>query len=249
MAGFLQNGTMGGGILLAATAGLMAVADEPRFRGPDPTATEQPLIVTPPAPIPERMLAPAESATSSSGAPMFCPQYEACQPSRYARFKERCRAKYWGYPEKFYEPPLGTMLMGHNMAQVANGQAARMALYQYDFLPASDQLNARGKTQLAKIAQWLPANAFPVFVEPTPANPELDEARRQTVWRELSSHCSIPSERVSVGRPHVRGLGAGDALLLDRNRLGLTSARGVSASGGGASTNSISTSGSTGPSN
>lgn len=245
MSGFKQCGTVGGGILLAATAGLIAMAEDASLQGPDPAAVEQPLFIAPPPPAPAA--ATAESGTFSQNTPMYCPQCQPCQPGHFARFKERCRAKYWGYPEKFCEPPLGTMLMGHNMTQVANGQAARMALYQYDFVPGSDQLNARGKAQLAKIAQWLPTNAFPVFVEPTPARPKLDEARRQVVWHEIASqHFSIPSERVLVGRPNVRGLDASDALAIDRNRTGLTTSRGSASSSGGTSTSSSDTSGTTG---
>ncbi|MBC8117925.1 MAG: hypothetical protein H7062_26335 [Candidatus Saccharimonas sp.] len=244
MAGIKQSWTIGGSILVAAASGLIAVAEDSPFPRPNAAVSEQPVLVPSPAPVSESMAVPRDSARSYPYAQTYC---QPCQTSRFGRFKQRCQAKYWGYPEEFCEPPLGSMLLGYQMTQVANGQAARMALYQYDFLPASDQLNARGKAQLAKIAIWLPTNAFPVFVEPTPASPDLDERRRLAVWHELSTnHFSIPSGGVIVGRPNVRGLDAGDALLLDRNRLGLTASRGISSGGGGASVTSTSTGGATG---
>jgi hypothetical protein len=89
------------------------------------------------------------------------------------------------------------------------------------------------------MAMWLTTNDFPVFVEPTPGDSELDERRRQTVWLEMSEkYLSIPSERVRIGCPNVRGLDAHDALLIDRNRLDLTANRGASGGGGGATTTS-----------
>jgi hypothetical protein len=189
----------------------------------------------------------AESSDSASSFQNGNTPYR-CQPrqtGRIGRFKARCRAKYWGYPEEFCEPPLGAMVNAHQEVQIANGMAARTALYQYDFIPDSGQLNSRGKAQLAKIACWLTIDSFPVFVESTPNNVELDELRRQLVWREISSNfMAIPSEQVVVGRPDTRDLGAIDALLLDRNRLGLTASRGVSSSG--TSGTSTSTSGATG---
>ncbi|NQV26679.1 MAG: hypothetical protein HQ518_20185 [Rhodopirellula sp.] len=245
MTGFKQSGMIGAGILLIAATGLIAMADDIRLPGSDTSVIELPMVAISPAPAAEPLPEPVEPATSIHFAPTCFSQCESCEPSRYARFKARCRAKFWGYPEYFCEPPLGSTLMGHTQAQIANGQAARMALYQYDFVFASDQLNARGKAQLAKIARWLPSNAFPVFVEPTPGRPGLDAARRQVVWHEISSqHFSIPFERVVVGRPNVRGLDADDALSIDRNRSGLTYSRGAAVSGGGASTSSSTTTGS-----
>jgi hypothetical protein len=135
--------------------------------------------------------------------------------------------------------------MGHELTQIAKGHAARMVLYQFDFTPASDELTIRGKAELARMARCMSTNCFPVVIESTPTNPELDELRRQAVWRELSANqVAIPFERVVVGRPYVRGLGAVDAMLVDRNRLNLTFSRGTIAGGGssGASGGSAGTS-------
>lgn len=132
------------------------------------------------------------------------------------RIKARAQERYWGYPEEFEEPPLGMSLEANLDAQRLNGDAARMVLYDYDFVPDSDQLKWRGKQRLVKIARMLPENFLPVIIEPapgmrydTPAGPlyvrrnrwdlspldkeqldgrldELDQARRATVLRELT---------------------------------------------------------------
>lgn len=232
MAGIMRSGAIGGSMLLVAASNLIVAADDTSFPEPVETQAVQPLSA--PGPISEPM-APASGQFQRSCYSRACsPQHQPRQQGRYDRFKQRCQAKYWGYPEEFCEPPLGTTLMGYQITQIANGQAARMALYQYDFLPASEQLNSRGQVQLARMAMWLTTNDFPIFVEPTSRDPELDELRRQAVWLELSGkYLSIPSERVQIGCPNVRGLDADDALRIDRNRLDLTANRGASGGGGG----------------
>jgi len=237
MAGTMRSGAMGGSMLLVAASNLIVAADDTPLSVPAETYAAQPLSV--PGQISEPM---SDNVQPYRYSRTCSPQRQPRQRGYYGRFKQRCQAKYWGYPEEFCEPPLGTMLMGYQMTQIANGQAARMALYQYDFLPASEQLNSRGHVQLARMAMWLTTNDFPVFVEPTSGDSELDELRRQTVWLELSGeHLSIPSERVRIGYPNVRGLDADDALRIDRNRRDQTLTRGTS----GGSTSSTSSSSST----
>ena len=149
--------------------------------------------------------------------------HHRCPPparGRFFKFKERCRAKYWGYPEEFCEPSLGASVEACQMAQIANGRAAQMGLYQYDFLPDSAQLNPRGKAQLGRLARWLVEDRCAIFIEPTANNAALDELRREAIWGEISSNYSeISSDQVLIGRPGIRDVGAVEALLLERNRL------------------------------
>lgn len=247
MNGNTQRWAIGGSILLAAANGLHVAAEDPPVPGRRVEASENPPFVIPPAPAIDPVPEAVESAGAYQLAQPYYPQPQAI--GRFARFKQRCQAKYWGYPEEFREPPLGAMVVNYQMTQIANGQAARMGLYQYDFLPGSSELNARGKFELAKIGMRASTNTVPVFIEPTPESPELDELRRQFVWRELSmNQCTIPLERVIIGRPNIRGLDAADSLLIDRNRLGLTLSRGISAGGGGTGVGGSTTSGATGTS-
>jgi hypothetical protein len=240
MTGIMRSVAIGGSMLLVAASNSMVLADDNLFPAPTGTNVEQPLsapVLSAPVPISEPISSASGRIQPSCYGRTCSPKRQPRQQGCYGRFKQRCQAKYWGYPEEFCDPPLGTMLMGYQMTQIANGQAARMALYQYDFLPESDQLNSRGRVQLARMAEWMTTNDFPVFVEPTSGDSELDELRRQTVWLELTGkYLSIPSERVLIGTPNVRGLDANDALLIDRSRLDLTATRGASGGGGGGST-------------
>lgn len=231
MAGFKQNVAACGGLLLTAMTGWLAAAEnEPPLPTDAAVPASSELI---PLPVPDGLPSPPPSVYTGAAA---VPQdYLPCPPAPIYKH-ERCRAKYWGYPEEFQSPPLSARVTAFQVAQIAQGQAARMMLYEYDFLPSSDQLNARGKRRLAKIAVWLPMNGFPVVVEPALASPELGELRRQRVWYELAAApCPIPSERVILGYPRFRSMDAAEALLLERNRLGLTLSRGASSDGGGSS--------------
>jgi len=145
---------------------------------------------------------------------------------------DRCRARlqdcFLGYPGEFSAPPLGQFLYEHGKTQVANGTAARMTLYHYDFVEGRNALNQRGKDQLAKIAALLPHNFFPVVVERTPEAPDLAEARRLLVLNELArSSFPIPRERVMVGVPMAEGLSGVEAEIVYRNLIGQTTGGGM----------------------
>jgi hypothetical protein len=144
--------------------------------------------------------------------------------------REWMQATHWGYPEENQDAPLGAMLNRHVATSIVNGRASRMTLYQYDFLPGSDKLKPRGKAQVAKFAAWLSVHPMMVFIEPSAIAPQLDEARREAVVRELADGpCPIPAELVVVGCRTSRGLEGIEALAIDRNRLSQTSSRGVGA--------------------
>ncbi len=216
-----------GGLILAAAAGMTAAAQDLPPLESDPAVEK---AATPAA------RAPAPVAQAPTGGVQYAD--EVCPPRRpgpirrwHEQCKANCRDKLWGYPEEFNDAPLGAMLNGHLSAQTANGRAARMVLYQYDFIPGTDRLKARGKIQLAKFAPWL--NAYGIIVEPSGAGPVLDEARRQTVLRELAGdEFRIPTAQVIVGRPIRRGIEGPEGALVERNLASQTSSRGVNASAG-----------------
>jgi hypothetical protein len=158
-------------------------------------------------------------------------------PARPRSFWERSRYRmqdcFLGFPEYFNEPPLGHSVYAHYKTHVANGDAARMVLYHYDFVDGSDVLNPRGRERLGEIAAMLPKNFFPVVIEPDCA-PGLDEARRLGVLTELG-RCSfpIPTERVVIGKPPALGLRGAEAVVIYRNLLRQTQQRGAGTGGGG----------------
>jgi hypothetical protein len=117
--------------------------------------------------------------------------------------------------------------------QVANGVAARMVLYQFDFLPGCAGLNLHGLDQLAKIACLLPHNGFPIIIERTPGNPGLAEARRLTVLNVLGhGPVPIPAERVVIGPSIALGLDGVEAEIIYFNLLSQDRSRGAIGLGG-----------------
>ena len=80
--------------------------------------------------------------------------------SRWWYHKTQCKRRLQecalGYPEEFNEWPLGSSLYAHGRTQVANGNAARMVFYHYDFVEGSPQLNVRGRDKLVEARQVAP---------------------------------------------------------------------------------------------
>ena len=54
---------------------------------------------------------------------------------------------------------------------MANGQAARMVFYHYDFVDDTPQLNTRGRDKLAAVAAGFPTNFLPIVVDARPGSP------------------------------------------------------------------------------
>ena len=121
-------------------------------------------------------------------------------------WKPGLQEHHWGYPEEFCEKPLRFFVYSHMKTQVANGEAARMSLYHYDFVQGEARLNPRGYEQLAKIAMMLPQNYFPVIIEHSHDNPELAESRRKLVLDYLQKRgFPVPDQRIVVTTPIPRG--------------------------------------------
>ena len=100
---------------------------------------------------------------------------------------KRClEEKLLGFREEFNEWPLGASLYANCQAEVANGDAATMTFYHYDFVDGTARLNLEGMDKLQEIKAMLPTNFAPVVVERTPARPNLAEARRAMLLAELS---------------------------------------------------------------
>ena len=157
MHGIKQNWTIGGTVLIVAATGLVAVGQDPLVPGRNATDGEGATLLPSPSspaesgrvpqdsqlpitrimPQPERdpLSATYDATGSIPSMQSDSPQNPPRQWNLFSRFKQRCRAKSWGYPEEFYDPPLGSMAQGFQSTQIAKGQAARMAIYQYDFVP------------------------------------------------------------------------------------------------------------------
>ena len=197
----------------------------------------------PVSPFATGLCSPASRATA-------CPEYEE-SGGMFDRWHEKCalwkaeqQYKWWGYPEEFEELPLGMHLEAARNVQIAKGQAARMVLYDYDFVEGSDKLNSRGQRQLYKIGTLMACNGSPIIVEWGQDTPKLDQARRLMVMGMLSSNgFAVSPERVQVGSPLAVGLRGVEATIIQQRQLSNTSSGGVNAavgSGGFTSSNSSS---------
>jgi len=138
-------------------------------------------------------------------------------------FWRRFQGKVLGYPEDFTPRPLGAALYDHGRIMVANGAAARMTLYHYDFVEGSAELTPRGLDQLAKLGPQLAASPYPLIVERTREDPALAASRRFAVLAALAKGpCPVTSDRVLVGVPIANGLSGRDAQLIDANAMSRT---------------------------
>jgi hypothetical protein len=149
-----------------------------------------------------------------------------------------------GYPEEFNEWPLGSSLYAHGRTQVANGNAARMVFYHYDFVEGSPQLNVRGRDKLARLAKVLPTSFCPVVIERSPETPGLDEARRGTVLAGIAeSPFPVPAERVVIGPPIAAGMAGFESIIVYGSQLGALQAGAAAGVGGYAGSQGFSSGG------
>lgn len=135
----------------------------------------------------------------------------------------RFQGKALGYPEDFVPRPLGASVYDHGRTMVANGEAARLVLFDYDFYPGTNQLKPRGLDQLARHAARLAEGPYPLLIEPTPNHPGLAEIRREAVLVAAArGSFPIARERVLIGRSSSTGLSGIDAQIIGANAMDRT---------------------------
>jgi hypothetical protein len=145
------------------------------------------------------------------------------------------RRKY-GFPDQFIAPPLGHSVYEHFGTQVRNGVIGRMIFNHYDFIGDTDQLNQRGRDKLSEMAVLAARYEGGILIERTTLTPQLDEARRKRVARELAEIGGAGlAARVVVGRPSTLGLQGKEIELIQGNLLYQTRNGGASATGAGGS--------------
>jgi len=111
-----------------------------------------------------------------------------------------------GYPPAFVEPPLGYYLNRQLAVQVSKADMHRFTVYQTDFLPDTDRFSPTGASRFNLMYGRLPAWQGPIFVEWTPDQPELAEARRKAILATLATAgAPIAPERVVIGPPTYPG--------------------------------------------
>ncbi len=139
----------------------------------------------------------------------------------------RLQGRFYGYPEEFQPRPLGASLYEHGKIMVANGAAARLVLYRYDFVEGTSELTPRGMDQLVKFMSQLSVSPYPLIIERTTGDPALAEARRYAVLAKLAqSPVPLTSDRVLVGIPTPNGLSGTDAQIIAGNGIQRTQSYG-----------------------
>ncbi len=189
-------------------------------------AAAQPPVATPPYPPwnGRQDAFPPGGAASAPGQTLTddCDKHRG--PIRGMLHRAHCKRcmerKLLGFREEFNEWPLGAALYANCQAQVANGDAARMTFYRYDFVDGTARLNIQGMDKLQEIKAMLPMSFAPVLVERTPARPTLADARRAMLLAELSrGEFPVPKERVVVGKPIPIGRGGSEAAIISTNQM------------------------------
>jgi hypothetical protein len=207
---------------------------------PQATQATQPTYVAPAPPLsPSAYTAPAYAAPAqmrtqplptvnppSRYPPAACPDH-CGQPSRN-RIQQRwdtqilpdLQASHWGFPDRFETPAFGSSLNRHFNIQIANGQESLLTLYYYDFQNGAGQnrsrINATGQRQLQRFAPRLLSGSTPLRIQPTPNNPQLDEARKREVIATLEY--MVPggsfAQRVIIADPGTIGMGGEESMLI-----------------------------------
>jgi hypothetical protein len=173
-----------------------------------------------------RQLSPVQGPGAFTTADASTTSCDSCQSPT---FWQRCRGRWVVCKDNWHRHfigddgstvlPLGTLVDGPFQIQIANAEAACMCLHRYDFKDGTSQLNDRGQAQLTKILTLLPKNFAPVTVEATGV-PQVDDARRMSVYRQLStSTFPIPLERVVCGPTTATGIAGSEAEVVNQNLM------------------------------
>ena len=125
-----------------------------------------------------------------------------------------------GYPQEFVEPPLG--FYQNEIISVMKAKAAphRYTLYRSDFLAGTTQLSPVGAGRFNQMAARLRGWLGPVYIEWSPDEPGMAEARRDAVLALLKqSGMPVIPERVVIGPSPFPGSMGGDAEAVFSSRL------------------------------
>jgi hypothetical protein len=190
------------------------------------------------APAQREELPPPRAENKPPPGPPQPPAIMVPSPSCLSKEELEClkkRRKY-GFPDQFIALPLGHSVYEHFGIQVRNGVIGRMIFNHYDFIGDTDQLNQRGRDKLCEIAALAARYEGGILIERTTLTPQLDEARRKLVAKELAEIGGAGlAARVVVGRPSTLGLQGKEIELIQGNFLYQTRNGGVSATGAGGS--------------
>lgn len=205
-----------------------------------PASAQQTVVpAVPPTPPPTDSTVneapPAAAFPQIAMAPPHLPSADNCvateSGSAFQQWKQRQKAlwqdRMFGYPEEFHRPPAGMALQSLAEQQRQSGRAARMILCEYDFVTGSAQLKPRGFARLARICEWSSNTPGGVLIESSVSGPEMDEARRETVFNALGHmSCQLPFSSIQTASPRPPALDSDSAALIYENQLQQTRSKG-----------------------
>jgi len=151
-----------------------------------------------------------------------------------------------GYPDEFYEPPVGAYINAAFNTMRAKANPHRFMLYRTDFLAGSNQFSPVGAARFNLMASRLGAWTGPVVIEWSPDEAGVAEARRAAVVSTFEkAGIPVSPDRVVIApTPYPGGLGTDSGnyhnVMISRDigapggyTLTPTSASGFGAGGGG----------------
>lgn len=178
---------------------------------------------------------------------------ECASPSwrdRWADWKSRFCWNLKGRPEAYTPVPLGESFHQARNTQVANGYAAQMVMYEYDFvdsdLPNADQLKTEGRRRLQRLLPAMSQYGQTMIVEET-GDAKLDQLRCARVRETIRAlGFEFDADRIVSGQgrrgiPHVESIEVrrvlqGSALLNAVSSGAASSGAGSSGASGGTGT-------------
>lgn len=166
---------------------------------------------------------PVEAPSCPSHCESHC---QSCSPCGHCRPNclQRCLCR-----GQCQFAPAGSALYGFMSTQIANGLAAQLTLYHYDFYnngPWHGRLSPRGRLQISRLARRLEFSVSPLVIETT-GDAAMDERRRRSVVEELSSiGVAADGTRVVLGYPEKQGIDGIEALLTRQSLLQQTAQQG-----------------------
>jgi hypothetical protein len=119
--------------------------------------------------------------------------------------------------------PNGTHACQWIHAQTARADQDKFVIYQYEWAADGVSLTQYGQDHVMQIARGLPQVSCSVVIEPV-ANPQVNDARRQTVFEALvNSGCQVGADRIVFGRSEAEGLYGKEAPGISSSMLGTQS--------------------------
>lgn len=113
--------------------------------------------------------------------------------------------------------PLGAVSQAHYNVMQDNGEAADFVISELEFEPGGTALTYAGRDHILELSARMRETPFPVLIEPSGSDPNLDTLRREmvaTILNDLGN--SDAEQRTLISRPYSDGMAASEAIMLGK---------------------------------